>query len=120
MMKKYVLPLLLVPVAVALFLPIGADADATTDWTNEVSKIVAAKQGYPRLAIARQIEGKAKVRLTVAADGTITNYEIVEPTGEEVLDQTIPKLIGKINPLPPLPDGQKEVTFILPLSWSIN
>ncbi|SDD39226.1 TonB protein C-terminal [Kordiimonas lacus] len=95
-------------------------ADAMTDWQQAVVQKVRAKQGYPRLAVARQIEGRAKVRLTVAADGTISNYEIVEATGEDVLDRAIPPLIGKLSPLPPLPDGRTDLTFVLPLNWSLD
>lgn len=98
----------------------SAQADAINDWQNAVIKKVLAKQSYPRLAVARQIEGKARVTLTVAADGTISNFEIVEPTGESVLDRAIPKLIGRLSPLPPLPDGRSEMNFTLPLSWSLD
>ncbi|MCJ9430547.1 energy transducer TonB [Kordiimonas marina] len=119
-MRKFLLPLLFAPLAVGVVSLSVAHADAMSDWTKAVSKLVAAKQGYPRAAIARQLEGRAKVRLTVAADGTISNYEIIEPTGKGPLDHAIPKLIGRINPLPKLPGGKAEMTFILPLAWSLD
>ncbi|WP_262692908.1 energy transducer TonB [Kordiimonas aestuarii] len=97
-----------------------AVADAMQDWQREVVQKVAAKQGYPRMAVARQLEGSAKVRLTVAADGTISTFEIVEATGEDVLDKAIPKLMDRLNPLPPLPSGQNELSFVLPLTWSLD
>lgn len=97
-----------------------AQADAMEDWQKAVIKKVIAKQSYPRLAVARQIEGSARVALTVAADGTIDNFEIVEPTGQAVLDRAIPKLIGKLSPLPPLPEGRTEMNFTLPLSWTLD
>lgn len=98
----------------------SVQADAMDDWQKAVIKKVLAKQSYPRLAVARQIEGKARVTLTVAADGTISNFEVVEPTGQSVLDRAIPKLIGKLSPLPPLPDGRSEMNFTLPLSWTLD
>ncbi|WP_417462250.1 energy transducer TonB [Kordiimonas sp.] len=97
-----------------------AFADAMSDWQKAVVHKVAAKQVYPRMAVAQQIEGKAKVRLTVAADGTISHFEIVEPTGEDVLDKSIPKLVERLSPLPALPDGQNELSFMLPLNWSLD
>ncbi|NVJ96940.1 MAG: energy transducer TonB [Alphaproteobacteria bacterium] len=100
--------------------PVADAATSMEDWQRAVVKKVLAKQGYPRLAVARQIEGKAKVRLTIDADGTISNYEVVEPTGQDVLDRSIPSLIGKLSPLPPLPDGKTDLTFVLPLSWSLD
>ena len=97
-----------------------ARADAMEDWQRAVVQKVASKQGYPRMAVAHQIEGSAKVRLTVEADGSISNFEIVEPTGEEVLDRSIPKLMERLNPLPALPAGHNEMSFILPLTWSLD
>lgn len=99
---------------------VPAQANDMKKWQIEVVKSVAKNQRYPRSAIAREIEGKAKVRLVVAADGSITSHEIVEATGESVLDSEIPKLVEKLNPLPALPGGQTEMSFVLPLSWTLN
>lgn len=101
-------------------IPSAAAASSMEEWQRAVVMKVMAKQGYPRMAVARQIEGKAKVRLTVDADGTISNYEIVEPTGEDVLDRSIPTLISKLSPLPPLPEGRTDMSFVLPLNWSLD
>lgn len=97
-----------------------AQADDMKSWKIKVVKAVAKNQRYPRSAIAREIEGKAKVRLVVAADGSITSHEIVEETGQSVLDREIPKLVEKLNPLPALPDGQTEMSFVLPLNWTLK
>lgn len=91
-----------------------------TAWKKAVAKKVAKNQKYPRSALAREIEGKAKIRLTVAADGAITAHEIIEDTGAAVLDREIPKLVKRLNPLPSLPAGQDEVSFILPLDWRLD
>jgi len=95
-------------------------ADDMKSWKIAVIKAVAKNQRYPRSAIAREIEGRAKVRLVVAADGTITSHEILEETGQSILDSEIPKLMEKLSPLPALPDGQTELSFVLPLSWTLN
>lgn len=95
----------------------ASDMDA---WKSEVTKSVAKNQRYPRAALAREVEGKAKVRLTVAADGTISNHEIIEPTGESSLDNEIPRLVKRLSPLPSLPEGRSELSFVLPLDWSLT
>lgn len=95
-------------------------ADAMSDWRKTVVKKVAKKQTYPRSALAREIEGRARVRIFVSKDGTITNHELVEPTGERVLDREIPKLMKRLSPLPNLPEGEEDMSFILPLNWSLN
>lgn len=102
------------------FVGTPAEASDMASWKKAVAQKVAKKQKYPRSALAREIEGRAKVRLSVAADGAITSHEIVEETGEAVLDREIPKLVDRLNPLPTLPDGKTEMTFVLPLNWRLN
>jgi len=111
--------------AIAVIFAVGftaapAQAMDMKAWSKEVAKKVAQKQRYPRSALAREIEGRAKVRLVVAADGAITAHEIVEETGENILDNEIPKLVERLSPLPALPDGKTEMTFVLPLNWRLN
>lgn len=112
-------------IAIALTFTIGgasisASADGMSDWKRAVAKKVAQKQKYPRAALAREIEGRAKVRLTVMADGSISTHEVMEETGESVLDNEIPKLVKRLNPLPALPDSKTELSFVLPLAWTLN
>lgn len=89
-------------------------------WQKAVVKKVAKSQTYPRSALSREIEGRAKIRLVVDATGEITEHEVVEPTGENLLDREIPRLVKRLNPLPSLPDGRESLTFILPLSWTLD
>jgi len=96
-----------------------AQADMVT-WQKAVAKKVVKKQKYPRSAMAREIEGRATVRLNVIADGTIASHEILEETGENILDREIPKLINRLNPLPALPEGKDKISFVLPLNWRLH
>lgn len=97
-----------------------ANAASMQEWQAAVVKKLTTKQKYPRAALSREIEGRAKVRLVVSADGSITNHEIIENTGEDVLDREIPKLLKRMNPLPSLPENKTELAFILPLVWTLD
>lgn len=97
----------------------GVEADMKT-WQRAVIKKMAEKQRYPRSAIQRGIQGSAKVRIFIAADGTITNHEVVEATGEKVLDREVPKLVERMSPLPALPDDKESMTLVLPINWKLN
>lgn len=97
-------------------------AAATLDmdsWKKAVVKQVVQKQKYPRSAMAREIEGRAIVRLNVSADGTVQSHEIVESTGAAVLDREIPRLVKRLE-LPALPEGMEETSLRLPLDWRLN
>ena len=114
------LTLIIASIALASSLSAVSAFNSMGDWQKAVVTKVAKTQTYPRSAIAREIEGKAKVKVSVAADGTITSHEVVEATGEDVLDREIPKLITKLSPLPALPAGRDAITFVLPLNWSLD
>ncbi|MCJ9428076.1 energy transducer TonB [Kordiimonas marina] len=88
-------------------------------WRISVVKEIAKKQRYPRAAQVREIEGTAKVKIVVAADGTIKSSEVLQPTGKDVLDQEIPKLLKRLT-LPALPAGESEMSLVLPLSWTLR
>ncbi|MBL4801690.1 MAG: TonB family protein [Emcibacter sp.] len=99
-----------------------AQADDIRTWQVKIVKLVAKKQVYPRSAMRKELEGRAKVRVSIDRTGAIVGHEIVEPTGLAVFDKEIPKLIKRINPLPTPPESLKdnELSFVLPLSWVIR
>lgn len=98
----------------------AAATDTMKSWKTALLRAVTQNQTYPRAALMREIEGKAKVRLVIAADGTITAHEILETTGNDLLDREIPKLVAKLNPLPALPEGQADMKIVLPLEWALQ
>ena len=120
---------LCVYVATAMVLSFGvagfstvAQANDIKKWQTKIVKLVAKKQVYPRSAMRKELEGRAKVRVSIDRTGAIVGHEIVQATGLPVFDKEIPKLIKRINPLPAPPasltDGQ--LSFVLPLSWAIR
>ena len=100
----------------------NAEANDIRKWQTKIVKLVAKKQVYPRSAMRKELEGRAKVRVSIDRTGAIIGHEVLQPTGLAVFDKEIPKLIKRINPLPTPPssleDGQ--LSFILPLSWVIR
>ncbi len=99
-----------------------ADAADLATWQRSIAKTVAQKQVYPRSALRREIEGQARVQVTVGRSGEITEFQILEDTGHEVLDREVPKLMERISPLPTPPSdvSDENLTFILPLSWVLQ
>jgi len=91
-------------------------------WQTKIVKLVAKKQVYPRSAMRKELEGRAKVRVSIDRTGAIVAHEIITPTGLSVFDKEIPKLIKRINPLPKPPASltDNQLSFVLPLSWVIR
>ncbi len=99
-----------------------AYADDVKDWQKEIVKKIVKSHIYPRSAIAREIEGRAKVSVTIDRTGKITGYEVLEPTGESQLDNVIPKMMEKMDPLPAPPDALPDgnLTFTIPIAWRLQ
>jgi protein TonB len=100
----------------------AANADDVKKWRVKVVKKIAKKHIYPLSAISREIEGRARVRVTLDRTGEITNFEIVEPSGQSILDKAIPKMMSKLNPLPAPPDAlpDEKLSFVIPITWRLQ
>jgi len=108
-------------ITVAMFMSVPVEADMGK-WRKSVVKRIIKNHIYPRSAISREIEGKAKVKITITRGGDITGYEVVEQSGESVLDNAIPKMMDKMNPLPAPPDELPDanLTFVIPITWRLQ
>lgn len=96
-------------------------ADDLSDWRSKLGKRIGSKMIYPKSAIRKGITGKAKVKITIDRSGEITNFEILEKTGQKALDKVIEKSITRMNPLPAPPASlaDSRLSFIIPLNWSL-
>jgi TonB family protein len=49
-----------------------------------------------------------KVRITVAKDGTVINSEIITPSGDAAVDDSVRRALDSVSSVPPLPDQSKD------------
>lgn len=93
-----------------------------SSWIKKIGKRIGAKTIYPKSAIRKGIEGRAKVKITIDRQGTIVAFDVIEQTGEAILDKVIEKSISRISPLPAPPAEltDAELVFNLPLVWRLE
>ena len=89
----------------------------SADWQKQVSRMIAAKQTYPRMAQMRGEEGTAKVKIYVGADGSVQRTELAQGSGSPILDKEALALPQKVGALPAPPGGATSVT--LPFTWKL-
>ncbi len=105
-------------VAAAALAAMGAPAFAqSAAWQQQVARLVAAKQTYPRAAQMRGDEGTARVKVYVSASGAIEKTELAAPSGSSVLDREALSLPSKVGTFPAPPGGATSV--VLPLTWKL-
>lgn len=95
-------------------------ADTMQDWAEEVRKEFAQKHRYPARAQKANAEGTVKVRVRVANTGSIKGFEIIQPSGSDVLDAEALDLIARVDPLPALPVEDENYAFVIPLSFKLQ
>lgn len=100
--------------------PSHANDEALQTWGMKVYDAFAAKQRYPRRAVDENLEGTVKIQVTVAKTGAIIGFAINRSSGHEVLDAEVLSLLGRLNPLPPLPEGKETYVFKIPLRFQMD
>lgn len=88
------------------------------NWRKSVERIVAGRQAYPAQLLAEGVEGSVKVRLDVAADGSIVDSQVIQSSGNVKLDEEALVMAANLD-LPTLPTEQEGFTVILPLKYEI-
>lgn len=89
----------------------------SADWQRQVSRLIAAKQTYPRTAQMRGEEGTVKVKIYVAASGAIERTELVAPSASSTLDREALALPARVGNLPAPPGGPAAMT--VPITWKL-
>lgn len=100
-----------------------AVANDVKEWQGALMDKIRQHQKYPRSAIARKLEGVARVKISIDAKGNITDFEVMKNTGHRILDRQISRLMQRLDPLPVPPDKlikNGQFTFQLPLVWRLG
>jgi protein TonB len=70
-----------------------------------VRERIAQKKTYPLLAVDRQLEGQVTVRFTIAADGRVSEINIVTSSRRRVLDRAAIATVKAASPFPRPPES---------------
>ncbi len=111
---------LLAVAAVTTFAAPSFATEASTNWRINLHQQLSNKNVYPRAALNNDMEGQVKLRVKILQDGSIQKAEILEASGHSILDKSALRSILALNELPALPEGQKSVSVIIPITYQIN
>jgi protein TonB len=106
-------------VLAAVLASTGAGQARASDWSAKVAGLIAAQHSYPRSAQIRGEEGTAKIRISIDATGKISNVELLEKTGSDILDREAVRIPTKIGQVPPPPNA-KPAALIVPIAWKLS
>jgi len=91
-------------------------------YAQQLSRLLASHQEYPRLAAQRGWEGEVRLRLKVARQGNLLSVQVDRSSGYDILDQHALQLVDLASGLPPLPDGLEgsEISVIVPVNYRLK
>lgn len=92
------------------------------DYLAAVQARLARYKVYPRPAQLARQEGAVLIRFTIAGDGTIIDWAIIQGSGHDSLDRAAEALVQRASPLPPLPVelGRDRLEITLPVQYALR
>ncbi|MCR5725458.1 MAG: energy transducer TonB [Treponema sp.] len=81
---------------------------------------IASKKIYPYAARSKGLEGKVRVRIVINPDGNVTETELLEKCGHEVLNEACLSAIQKAAPFKKMPPGHKSLTLTFVMDFSLK
>lgn len=106
--------------ALTTLIAIGVSGTAlASEWTTKVAALIAAQHNYPRSAQIRGDQGTAKIRISIDASGKISNVELIQATGSEILDREAVRIPIKLGKVPPPPNGNP-AALVVPITWKLS
>lgn len=105
--------------------PVAARPDQQTllgRYAQQLSRLLASHQEYPRLAALRGWEGEVRLRLKVARQGNLLSIQVDRSSGYDILDQHAVHLVDLASRLPPLPDELEgsEIQILVPVNYKLK
>jgi protein TonB len=90
-------------------------------YAQQLSRLLASHQDYPRLAALRGWEGEVRLRLKVARQGNLLFLRVDRSSGHEILDQHALQLVDLVR-MPPFPDALEgnEIQITVPINYKLN
>jgi len=89
---------------------------------SSISRLLARYREYPRVAAMRGWEGTVTMRLTVGANGRLTEAQVDASSGHTVLDAQALEMVKRIAELPPPPEGlrDREFAVLVPVEFRLQ
>ena len=81
---------------------------------------IASKKMYPYSARSKGLEGKVRVRIVINPDGSVSETEILEKCEHDVLNEACLSAIKKSAPFKKMAKGQKSLTLIFVMDFSLK
>jgi protein TonB len=109
----------------------GAGAGIPGPGSGDISRIsyqdmvatrLARAKRYPERALRRHMTGEGRIRIVIAADGEVTDFQVVSSTNSEILDAELAAMVDRAAPFPPFPNDMTKTTLavVVPVAFRLE
>ena len=94
----------------------------STNYAGRVMAHLRRHQRYPSAARSARLQGKAMVRFTIHANGSVGDVSLVRSSGHSLLDREALAMVRRASRFPPIPSaaGRKSMTITAPVNYRLR
>jgi protein TonB len=91
-------------------------------YQDAVASILARAKRYPERAIKRRMTGEGTIRIEIAADGSLSNFEILKSTDSSILDDELRAMVHRASPFPAFPTDlhKTSLALVVPVAFRLE
>ena len=89
-------------------------------WREKIESV--GNQNYPEKARQQQVFGELRLVVSLFSDGSVHNVQILESSGQKILDQAAIRIVHQAAPYAPFPPGMRKNVDILEIirTWRFH
>ncbi len=98
----------------------SADAFYLNSWRRKIESI--GNLNYPEEARRRKLYGSLRLMVAILPDGSLKEVELLETSGQKVLDDAAVRIVRLAAPFAPFPDELRQTTDVLEIirTWQFR
>jgi protein TonB len=95
---------------------------ARISYQDMVATMLARAKRYPERALKRRMTGEGTIRIEIAADGSLSGFEIVRSTELAILDDELRPMLERASPFPKFPSDlhKNSLALVVPVAFRIG
>jgi protein TonB len=95
---------------------------ARINYQDMVASLLARAKRYPERALRRRMTGDATIRIEIAADGSLSEFDIIQSTESPILDEELKAMVDRAAPFPAFPPDlrKQSLALVVPITFKLD
>jgi protein TonB len=95
---------------------------ARINYQDMVASLLARAKRYPERALRRRMTGDATIRIEIAADGSLSEFYIIQSTESPILDEELKAMVDRAAPFPAFPPDlrKQSLALVVPVTFKLD